>query len=128
MLIAARLACATRRFGSLILLFFLPGLDRSPVRSARFRPIYKQLFWVLVLDCVVLTWVGANTPDAEFHGIPFLWIGRIATLYYFLHFLVILPLLGIFERPRPLPMSISEPVLKGGGQVAGAHAKPMEKA
>jgi quinol-cytochrome oxidoreductase complex cytochrome b subunit len=127
--IEAKLAGVIAMFGSIILLFFLPWLDRSPVRSARFRPIYKQVFWILVLDCVVLTWVGANAPDAVFHGIPFLWIGRVATLYYFLHFLVILPLLGIFERPRPLPMSISEPVMKGGGHVtAGAHAKPMEKA
>ncbi|MEX2200377.1 MAG: cytochrome b/b6 [Dongiaceae bacterium] len=127
--IDAKLAGVIAMFGSIILLFFLPWLDRSPVRSARFRPIYKQFFWLLLLDCIVLGWVGKNSPDAMFHGIPFLWIGRVATAYYFLHFLVILPLLGIFERPKPLPMSISEPVLKGGGQVAaGAHAKPMEKA
>jgi ubiquinol-cytochrome c reductase cytochrome b subunit len=127
--IDAKLAGVIAMFGSIILLFFLPWLDRSPVRSARFRPIYKQFFWLLLLDCIVLGWVGKNSPDAVFHGIPFLWIGRVATAYYFLHFLVILPLLGIFERPKPLPMSISEPVLKGGGQVAaGAHAKPMEKA
>jgi quinol-cytochrome oxidoreductase complex cytochrome b subunit len=127
--IDAKLAGVIAMFGSIFLLFFLPWLDRSPVRSARFRPIYKQFFWLLVLDCIVLGWVGANSPDAVFHGIPFLWIGRIATAYYFLHFLVVLPLIGIFERPKPLPMSISEPVLKGGGTVvAGAHAKPMEKA
>ncbi|MEX1108065.1 MAG: cytochrome b N-terminal domain-containing protein [Dongiaceae bacterium] len=127
--IDAKLAGVIAMFGSIILLFFLPWLDRSPVRSARFRPIYKQFFWVLLLDCIVLGWVGKNSPDAVFHGIPFLSIGRVATAYYFLHFLVILPLIGIFERPKPLPMSISEPVLKGGGQVStGAHAKPMEKA
>ncbi|MEX0808389.1 MAG: cytochrome b/b6 [Dongiaceae bacterium] len=127
--IDAKLAGVIAMFGSIILLFFLPWLDRSPVRSARFRPVYKQFFWLLLLDCIVLGWVGKNSPDAVFHGIPFLWIGRVATAYYFLHFLVILPLVGIFERPKPLPMSISEPVLKGGVQVStGAHAKPMEKA
>jgi ubiquinol-cytochrome c reductase cytochrome b subunit len=127
--IDAKLAGVIAMFGSILLLFFLPWLDRSPVRSARFRPLFKQFFWLLVIDCAVLTWVGANTPDATFHGVPFLWIGRVGTAYYFLHFLVIIPLLGIFERPRPLPMSISEPVLKGGGALAtGAHAKPMEKA
>jgi ubiquinol-cytochrome c reductase cytochrome b subunit len=55
-------------------------------------------------------------------------IGRVATLYYFVHFLVLLPLLGIFEQPRPLPQSISKPVLRGGGTPAAARAKPMEKA
>jgi hypothetical protein len=67
--------------------------------------------------------VGAKPPE----GI-WLVIGRIATAWYFLHFLIILPLLGVFERPKPLPTSISEPVLKGGGSTAGASVKPMEKA
>jgi ubiquinol-cytochrome c reductase cytochrome b subunit len=132
--IDAKLAGVIAMFGSIILLFFLPWLDRSPVRSARFRPLYKQFFWILVLDCLVLGWVGMQSTDAVIHvtedwGLPVLWIGRLATVYYFVHFLVIMPLLGIFERPKPLPMSISEPVLKGGGALAtGAHAKPMEKA
>ena len=133
--IDAKLAGVIAMFGSIILLFFLPWLDRSPVRSARFRPIYKQFFWILVLACLVLGWVGAQSPDAVIHfsedgwALPVLWIGRLATVYYFAHFLVVMPLLGIFERPKPLPMSISEPVLKGGGALStGAHAKPMEKA
>ena len=133
--IDAKLAGVIAMFGSIILLFFLPWLDRSPVRSARFRPVYKQFFWILVLACLVLGWVGAQSPDAVIHfsedgwALPVLWIGRLATVYYFAHFLVVMPLLGIFERPKPLPMSISEPVLKGGGALStGAHAKPMEKA
>jgi len=140
--IDAKLAGVIAMFGSIILLFFLPWLDRSPVRSARFRPLYKQFFWIFVLACLALGWVGAQSPDAVIFasegcvpgpenrcGMPVLWIGRLATVYYFVHFLVILPLLGIFERPKPLPMSISEPVLKGGGALpTGAHAKPMEKA
>ncbi len=110
-------------FASILVLFILPWLDRSPVRSAKFRPLYKQVFWVLVADCIVLGWVGANPPE----GWPLI-IGRIATAYYFIHFLVLMPLLGTIERPRPLPTSISEPVLKGGGTPVGATAKPMEKA
>ncbi len=109
-------------FGSIVVLAVLPWLDRSPVRSGAFRPIFKQFYVLLIIDVLALGWVGANPPE----GI-YLVVGRIATAYYFLHFLVILPLLGIFERPRPLPTSISEPVL-GGGQAAGATAKPMEKA
>ncbi|TAD88945.1 MAG: cytochrome b/b6 [Alphaproteobacteria bacterium] len=107
-------------FGSIAVLAALPWLDTSKVRSATFRPIYKQLFWVFAACCVVLGWVGAMPAE----GI-YLVIARIATAYYFAHFLIILPLLGKFERTRPLPHSISEPVLKQGSvAVAGAT---MEK-
>ncbi|MEE8145148.1 MAG: cytochrome b/b6 [Kiloniellales bacterium] len=127
-IVPAKLGGVILMFGSLLILFILPWLDRSPVRSARFRPYYKCFFWVFVIDAVVLGWVGANPADGVVAGIPFIYIGQVATLYYFSHFLVVIPLLGIFERPRPLPTSISEPVLKGGGTSAGAAAKPMEKA
>ncbi len=111
-------------FAAIVVLFFLPWLDSSRVRSARFRPIYKQFFWLLVLDCIVLGWVGANPPEGSF-----VLIGQVATVYYFFHFLVLLPLLGKFEKTRPLPASISAPVLKGGGKVvAEASAQRMEKA
>ncbi len=110
-------------FGSIAVLFVLPWLDTSPVRSARFRPIYRQLFWLLVISVFALGAVGAHRPQG-------IWvvIGRLATLYYFLHFLVILPVLGKLERPLPLPESISRPVLGGGKMPGGATAKPMEKA
>jgi ubiquinol-cytochrome c reductase cytochrome b/c1 subunit len=55
-------------------------------------------------------------------------LSRVCTLYYFLHFLVILPILGKLERPLPLPESISRPVIGGGPVPTGAAAKPMEKA
>ncbi len=110
-------------FGAIAVLFVLPWLDTSPVRSARFRPIYRQLFWLLVISVFALGAVGAHRPQG-------VWvvIGRLATLYYFLHFLVILPILGKLERPLPLPESISRPVLGGGKMPSGATAKPMEKA
>ncbi len=110
-------------FGSILILFVLPWLDRSPVRSAKFRPIYKQFFWIFVVDCIVLGWIGANPPEGHY-----LIIGRIATIYYFAHFLIIIPLLGKMERPRPVPHSISEPVLGAGEAAGGATAKAMEKA
>jgi len=115
-------------FGSIMVLFVVPWLDRSPVRSATFRPVYKKLFWVFVVACLVLGFVGAHRPDDELYGIPMVAIGRVATLYYFVHFLILLPLLSVFEQPRPLPQSISKPVLRGGGTPAAARAKPMEKA
>ena len=96
-----------RRNCSIFLLFLLPWLDTSPVRSARFRPIYKWVFWLLVVDSVVLGWVGSNPPEGKF-----ILIGRLATLYYFVHFFAVLPLLGKFERPLPLPNSISEAALQ----------------
>jgi ubiquinol-cytochrome c reductase cytochrome b subunit len=77
------------------------------VRSARFRPVYRVLFWMLVVTCLVLGWCGKQLPE----GI-YLTISRAATAYYFLHFLVLLPLLGFIERPRPLPYSISRPVIE----------------
>ena len=119
--ISAKLGGVIGMFGSTLILLLLPWLDRSPVRSARFRPIYKQFFWVFVVDCIILGWVGANTPDAVFHGVPFLWIGRVATVYYFAHFLVIIPLISILEKPKPLPDSISASVTEGGGATEAAE-------
>ncbi len=95
-------------FASIFVLFLLPWLDTSKVRSARFRPIYKQVSWLLVVDAIVLGWAGAQAAE----GVPLL-IGRAATAYYFIHFLILMPLIGVLERPRPLPTSIAEPVLGG---------------
>ncbi|HUB97506.1 MAG TPA: cytochrome b N-terminal domain-containing protein [Stellaceae bacterium] len=94
-------------FGSIITLFLVPWLDTSRVRSAFFRPVYKWVFWVLVFDCLVLGWVGAHRPE----GI-YVIEGRLATIYFYLHFYILMPLIGIFERPLPLPTSIAEAVLK----------------
>ncbi len=105
-------------FGSIALLLVLPWLDTSKVRSCKFRPIYRQFFWILAIDGLVLGYAGAMPAEGSW-----LLIARIGTVYYFFHFLVLLPVLGKLERPLPLPNSISEAVLKGG-----AHAKPMEKA
>ncbi|MBF0335372.1 MAG: cytochrome b/b6 [Alphaproteobacteria bacterium] len=110
-------------FGSIIVLFFLPWLDTSKVKSGRFRPLYKQFFWLFVIDCLVLGYIGAKPAEGAY-----VLIGQIATAYYFFHFLVLLPLIGKIEKTKPLPHSISAPVLKGGGIPAGATAKPMEKA
>ncbi|MBP2228801.1 cytochrome b [Azospirillum agricola] len=111
-------------FGSIALLMALPWLDTSKVRSCKFRPIYRQFFWILAIDALVLGYAGAMPAEGAW-----LIIARVGTFYYFFHFLVLLPVLGKLERPRPLPNSISESVLKGGGRVAaGAAAKPMEKA
>ena len=120
----AKLAGVLAMFGAIAVLFVLPWLDRSPVRSSRFRPIYKWFFWIFAIDCVVLGYMGALPAE----GI-YVVISRVATVYYFAHFLVVIPLLAKFEKTKELPKSISEPVLGGGGGGASAApAKPMEKA
>ncbi len=101
-------------FGSLLLLFIVPWLDTSRVRSARFRPVYKWVFWLLPIDVLALGYVGSQPPTG---GVVTL--GQIATIYYFLHFLILMPLLGKIERPRPLPLSIAEAVLGPSAGVAG---------
>jgi len=110
-------------FSSILVLFVLPWLDRSPVRSARFRPVFRIFFWLLVLDSVVLGVVGANPPEGGW-----ILLGRIATIWYFIHFLVVLPLLSRLERPRPLPISISQSVLAGGCGFAPQPVRTMDKA
>jgi quinol-cytochrome oxidoreductase complex cytochrome b subunit len=130
--VQAKLAGVIAMFSSIFVLFFLPWLDTSRVRSAHFRPVYKWVFWLLLLDVIMLGWVGAHRPDLPAfhifgHPITYISIGQIGTLYYFFHFLVLFPLIGWFERPLPLPTSIAATVMpKGGGPLAGA-ARPMEK-
>src|ERR1700746_2285236 len=107
-------------FGSIFLMFLVPWLDTSPVRSARFRPIYKWVFWLLVIDVIALGWVGANPPE----GLV-VTVGQLATFYYFVHFLILFPLLGKIERPRPLPLSIATAVLQSGGAQLGRAGASM---
>jgi ubiquinol-cytochrome c reductase cytochrome b subunit len=93
-------------FAAILILFALPWLDRSKVRSGTFRPIFKQFYWVLAADVVLLGIVGAKPAEGVW-----LLVGRIATFYSFFHFLILLPLLSKIEKPRPLPESISQAVL-----------------
>ena len=95
-------------FGAIFILFVLPWLDTSKVRSAVFRPIYRQFYWIFVLDVLMLGYMGAMPAE----GI-YLVLARVGTVYYFLHFIVVLPVVGLFEKTDPIPMSISEPVLTG---------------
>jgi quinol-cytochrome oxidoreductase complex cytochrome b subunit len=92
---------------ALLILFVVPWLDTSKVRSARFRPVYKWMFALFVADAIWLDWIGAQVPSDAI-----VVQGRIATVYYFGFFLIIMPLLGWFEKTKPLPTSISAPVLK----------------
>ena len=106
--IPAKLIGVIAMFASIGILFFLPWLDTSKVRSATFRPVYRQFFWIFFADCFVLGYVGLNPPEGYF--IP---LGQVATAYYFFHFLILIPVLGKLERPRPVPASISAAVTVG---------------
>ena len=119
--IPAKLAGVLCLFGAIGVLFFLPWLDTSRVRSAHFRPVYKWVFWLLVIDVLVLGDCGAHRPEGWY-----IIAGRLATLYYFVHFIVLFPVIGWLERPLPLPTSISAAVTRKGAAPAGA-ASAMEK-
>lgn len=115
-LFPAKLWGVLAMFGSILLLFFLPWLDTSPVRSANYRPAYRWFLLVLLVDVLVLGYIGGAAPSP---GV--ILIGQFATAYYFLHFLVILPIVSAMERPRPLPNSITEAVLAGKGGTSPAQ-------
>ncbi len=94
-------------FGAILIMFVLPWLDRHPVRSASFRPIYRVFFWLFVANALMLGWCGAQLPE----GLPAT-LSQVGTFWYFFHLLVVLPVLSWVETPKPLPASISQPVLK----------------
>ena len=93
-------------FAAVSVLFILPWLDTHKVRSARFRPYYKQFFWLFFINCIVLGWVGSMPAE----GIYVL-ISRISTAYYFAFFFILMPMLSRFEKSHVLPTSIASSVL-----------------
>jgi ubiquinol-cytochrome c reductase cytochrome b/c1 subunit len=122
-------------FAAIAILAFVPWLDTSRVRSTSYRPAYKVFFWLFVACSVMLGYVGGQTPDAPVVSIGgatvlnMTGLGRILTLYYFAHFLVVLPVLGLMERPLAIPASIADAVLgRSGGMSlpAGAAANPSK--
>lgn len=98
--------------GAIVVLFFVPWLDTSKVRSGSFRPVFRWFYWIFVLNFVMLAYLGSSPADAYVLGISVADFSKLCTAYYFFYFLIALPLLGRFETPRPLPASISESVLK----------------
>jgi ubiquinol-cytochrome c reductase cytochrome b/c1 subunit len=105
-------------FASILILAFMPWLDTSRVRSARYRPMYRQFFWLFVIAAVGLGYLGSKPPEGVY-----VILSRILTVYYFAFFLIILPLLGFFEKTKPLPNSIADSVLRGDVPL-GASAPP----
>jgi len=109
-------------FGSILILFLLPWLDTSKVRSLRYRPAARWFFIIFLVVCLGLGYCGAKLPDEMVFsvgttaegtpiGMNYLWLTRILTAYYFLYFLLIMPWLGLRETPLPVPDTIAAPVL-----------------
>jgi ubiquinol-cytochrome c reductase cytochrome b subunit len=100
---------------ALISLFFVPWLDPSPVRSCRFRPLMKQFFFLFVVDCIMLGYIGSQSADASLDlsgfSLPLVWLARLGTVYYLAFLWVVMPLVGRIESTRPLPDSIAKSVL-----------------
>ena len=109
-------------FGAIGILFILPWLDRSPVRSAHFRPMYKVFYWLFIINMLALGYLGVQNPE----GI-YLILGRACTAWYFIHFLLIIPLLNVIETPKALPKSISDPIFSSGSSDLGATTPRGQK-
>ena len=94
-------------FGAIALLFALPFLDRSPVKSGAYRPLFKKVFYLFIINFAFLGWLGKSPAEGWY-----IWASRLSTLYYYAYFLVILPNLPKFEKTLPLPESINEAYAK----------------
>jgi ubiquinol-cytochrome c reductase cytochrome b/c1 subunit len=106
--IPSKLLGVTALAGSILILAFMPWLDTSSVRSANYRPLYRQFLFIFFLSVIGLGYLGSQEPTGGY-----VVAARILATYYFAFFFVILPLLGLFEKTKPLPNSISESVLGG---------------
>ena len=106
-------------FASIAILVVLPWLDTSRVRSAVYRPIYRIFFWLFIVTVVLLGYLGSQPPEG---GAVI--AARILTAWYFIHFIVVMPLLGLFEKTKPVPASINDAVLAkhaGAKSAAATH-------
>jgi ubiquinol-cytochrome c reductase cytochrome b subunit len=80
-------------FGSLLILLILPLTDLSRIRGNQFRPAMKLAFWFFIVDFIILMWIGSQHPES-----PYLEIGQFATAFYFLWFILFVPLIGLIEN------------------------------
>ena len=103
-----KLLGVTALFASILITAALPWLDTSRVKSAVYRPLFRKEFWIFVAVCIGLGYLGAQPAEGVY-----LWFARLLSAYYFLHFLVILPVIGRIEKPEPVPESIDASILRG---------------
>jgi ubiquinol-cytochrome c reductase cytochrome b subunit len=89
-------------FSAILILFALPWLDRAPIRSAAYRPLFRVFTLIFYVSFIALGYIGGQVAEE-----PYITIGRVCTFWYFTHFLLILPLLSK-EKIAPMPASIDE--------------------
>jgi quinol-cytochrome oxidoreductase complex cytochrome b subunit len=109
--VPSKLGGVVAMFSAILILCFLPWLDTSRVRSAKYRPVYKVFFWIFVATCIGLGYLGAMPAEGGY-----VLASRLLTLYYFAFFIIIMPLLGLFETPKQVPASIADAVLKNSAK------------
>ncbi len=107
LIVPAKLMGVLAMFSAILVWFFLPWLDRSPVRSGHYRPLYRKFFWFGLVPAMAVLFYCGGAPAEE----PYVMLSQLASLYYFAHFLIIIPIVSSIERPDPLPFSITEAVL-----------------
>lgn len=115
--IPSKLGGVIAMFSAIIVLVFIPWLDTSRVRSTKYRPIYKWFFVLFLISCLALGYLGAKPAEGSY-----VFWARVFTFYYFAHFLLVMPILGLIETPKQMPGSITEAVLGKEGAGGGAAA------
>lgn len=116
--IDSKLGGVLTMFGSIAILFVVPWLDTSKVRSAVYRPWFKLFFWLFVINAIFLGWLGSRPAEGSY-----VFMAQLGTLYYFAFFIIIMPVIGLIETPKRLPNSITEAVLEKSGK---AEITPVE--
>jgi ubiquinol-cytochrome c reductase cytochrome b subunit len=116
--IPAKLLGVLAMFASILIWFLLPWLDKSPVRSGHYRPLFRKFFWFGLIPAMAVLFYCGGAPAEE----PYVMLSQLASLYYFAHFLIILPIVSSIDRPEPLPFSITESVLGQDGEAALAKS------
>jgi ubiquinol-cytochrome c reductase cytochrome b/c1 subunit len=114
--IPSKLGGVIAMFSAVLVLMFVPWLDTSRIRSARYRPIYKVCFWIFAFTCLALGYLGAKPPEP-----PYVAWTQLFTILYFSFFFIAMPIVGILETPSRMPRSISDDVAsRNGGGATGA--------
>ncbi len=105
-LIDSKLGGVIAMFASLVILLFLPWLDSGKTRSGNYRPMFKQFFWIFVIVCLALGYLGSRPAEGGY-----VIASQIFTFAYFAHFLIILPLVSKLEKPKQIPPSIADAII-----------------
>ncbi|MCU7848647.1 MAG: cytochrome b N-terminal domain-containing protein [Candidatus Thiodiazotropha sp. (ex Lucinoma kastoroae)] len=90
-------------FASILIMFFLPWLDRSPVKSIRYKGmLYKVMLWVFAINFVILGFLGTQ-PTTDLYTL----MAQIGTIYYFAFFLL-MPIYSKMDKTKPVPERVTE--------------------